>query len=94
MTREIIRTDNFSIRENKGKYYVYYIDRTKPKLRYLYVGSLEKVIEFYIKLGGVGATPTQCGGRDLNPRRPSPAEPQSAPFALTRAPPHTILYIN
>jgi hypothetical protein len=29
---EIARMDKFSIRENKGRYYVYYIDRSKPKL--------------------------------------------------------------
>ena len=34
MTREVIRTYNFSIREIKGRYYVYLIDRSKPKLRY------------------------------------------------------------
>ncbi len=29
-----------------------------------------------------------CGGWDLNPRRPTPAGPQPAPFDLARAPPH------
>ncbi len=30
-----------------------------------------------------------CGGWDLNPRRPTPREPESRPFVLARAPPHT-----
>ncbi len=29
-----------------------------------------------------------CGGWDLNPRRPTPADLESAPFSLARAPPH------
>ncbi|MQL55418.1 putative integrase [Acidianus ambivalens] len=53
---EIIRTDKFSIRENKGRYYVYYIDHLKPKLRYLYVGPLDKIIETYIAVGGCAPT--------------------------------------
>ena len=29
-----------------------------------------------------------CGGRDLNPRRPTPSGPQPDPFGQARAPPH------
>ena len=29
-----------------------------------------------------------CGGWDLNPRRPTPADLESAPFDQARAPPH------
>lgn len=61
MTREIIRTDNFSIRENKGKYYTYYIDRSMPKLRYIYVDTLERIIESYIKVGGCAPTMRGAG---------------------------------
>ena len=61
MTREIIRAYNFSIREIKGRYYVYLIDRSKPKLRYTYVAPLDKVIEFYLESRGLGAVPPVRG---------------------------------
>ncbi|MQL55903.1 putative integrase [Acidianus ambivalens] len=54
---EIIRTDKFSIRESKGRYYVYYIDHSKPKLRYLYVDPLDKIIKSYIESGVLGVSP-------------------------------------
>ncbi len=31
-----------------------------------------------------------CGGWDLNPRRPTPAGPEPAPFDLARAPPRPL----
>ncbi len=38
------------------------------------VEQIEKILEW-------------CGGWDLNPRRPTPAGPEPAPFDLARAPP-------
>ncbi len=41
---------------------------------------------------GVGVNGRQpvkwCGGRDLNPRRPTPSGPEPDPFGQARAPPH------
>ncbi|WP_187287310.1 putative integrase [Acidianus hospitalis] len=33
------------------------MDHSKPKLRYLYVGPLDKIIEAYIESGVLGSTP-------------------------------------
>ncbi|SAI84066.1 SSV1-like integrase, N-terminal fragment [Saccharolobus solfataricus] len=59
---------NFYIKEIKGKYYVYLIEKDNGnKRRHNYVGPLDKIIESYI--GGVGVSPIipKCRGRDLNP---------------------------
>ncbi len=34
-----------------------------------------------------------CGGWDLNPRRPTPADLKSAPFVQARAPPHRVIVV-
>ena len=58
----------FYVKEIKGKYYVYSIEKDEGgKQRHRYVAPLDKIIETYIALGGVGDIPPQCRGRDLNP---------------------------
>ena len=58
----------FYVKEIKGKYYVYLIEKDDGgKQRHRYIAPLDKVIETYIAVGGVGAVPPQRRGRDLNP---------------------------
>ena len=54
------------IRERKGRYYVYKLEKVNGKTRETYVGPLIDVVETYLKLK-VGVYPPQCRGRDLNP---------------------------
>ncbi|AGE70588.1 integrase [Sulfolobus acidocaldarius N8] len=73
----------YKIRQRGNKYYVYSIERGRDgKVKEHYVGPLDKIVEFYIRNEDVGSTPPQCGGWDLNPRRPTPADLKSAPFDL------------
>ncbi|MEM3820532.1 MAG: putative integrase, partial [Candidatus Micrarchaeaceae archaeon] len=59
MTKQILRTDKFLIRENKGQYYVYSIEKGEGrKVIYRYVGPLAKILDFYLSSGGVGVSPT------------------------------------
>jgi ORF D-335-like protein. len=58
----------FYVKEIKGKYYVYLIEKGDGgKQRHNYIGPLDKIMETYITVGGVGNMPPQCSGRDLNP---------------------------
>ena len=71
----VIRFSQFGdirIREVKGKYYVYLIEKDNEGNRGdHHVGPLDKVVK--IGLGVLGGTPlTQWGRRDLNPRSPGP----------------------
>ena len=70
----------YRVKKVRGKYYLikeWYDPETK-KRHSKSLGPCE-AIEKLIKW---------CGGWDLNPRRPSPADLKSAPFDLARAPPH------
>ncbi|AZG03182.1 hypothetical protein [Sulfolobus spindle-shaped virus] len=59
---------NFYVKEIKGKYYVYSIEKGEDgKQRHHYIAPLEKIIELALGvLGGYPLTP-ECRGRDLNP---------------------------
>ena len=68
MGNKVFTFGDIRIREVKGKYYVYLIEKGDGgQRRDHYIGSLDKIIETYINIGGVGAQPPQCRGRDLNP---------------------------
>ena len=60
-------TSKFYIKEIKGKYYVYSMEKDEGgKQRHYYVAPLERIIETYVNIGS-GEEPPQCRGRDLNP---------------------------
>lgn len=51
-------SSNFYVKEIKGKYYVYVIEKDKEgKQRQHYIGPLEEIIENYISIGGSGGVP-------------------------------------
>ncbi|AAQ94370.1 integrase [Sulfolobus virus Kamchatka 1] len=53
---------NFYIKEIKGKYYVYSIEKGEDnKQRHHYIAPLDKVIEFYISNGGLRGYPPNGG---------------------------------
>ncbi|AHC51214.1 integrase [Sulfolobus acidocaldarius SUSAZ] len=60
-------SSKFYVKEIKGKYYVYVIEKGQDgKERQTYVGALDKIIETY--MGVLGGNPLiKCRGRDLNP---------------------------
>ena len=48
----------FYVKEIKGKYYVYLIEKGDGgKQRHHYIAPLDKIIETYVSIGGVGGTP-------------------------------------
>ncbi len=56
------------MKEIKGKYYVYSIEKGDGgKQRHYYIAPLDKIIETYITVRSMGDIPPQCRGRDLNP---------------------------
>ncbi|WP_152411863.1 putative integrase [Saccharolobus islandicus] len=56
------------IREVKGKYYVYIIEKdNEGNRRDHYIGPLDKIMEFYISSGGLEVTPN--GGSRGTPYR-------------------------
>ena len=61
------------IRERKGRYYVYILERSNGETRERYVGPLIDVVQAYLKMkgedGGSGGTP-QWARWDLNPGPP------------------------
>ena len=64
MGNKVFTFGDIRIREVKRKYYVYIIEKGDGgQRRDNYVGSLDKVIEFYVS----GGFPPQRRGRDLNP---------------------------
>ena len=49
----------FYVKEIKGKYYVYSIEKDDGgKQRHHYMAPLDKIIETYVSIGGVGDSPT------------------------------------
>ena len=45
----------FYVKEIKGKYYVYLIEKGDgDKQRHYYIAPLDKIIETYVSIGGVG----------------------------------------
>ena len=86
--------------KKKGKqYYLYreWYDPETRKRRSKSLGNVELIDRLLQVIEEQGLTIESaiqllsggwCGGWDLNPRRPTPAGPQPAPFVLARAPPH------
>ena len=72
----------FVVKKIKGRLYVYEQRREGGRVVTRYVGPLEALAEAYLQL-----KESSCGGWDLNPRRPTPREPQSRTFDLARPPP-------
>ena len=63
----------FYVKEIKGKYYVYSIEKDDGgKQRHYYIAPLDKIIETYISIGGVGVSPTKVAGRGFEPRSQGP----------------------
>ncbi|ACR41945.1 ORF D-335 domain protein [Sulfolobus islandicus M.16.4] len=50
--------DDYILRERKGRYYVYKLETINGEIKERYVGPLTDVVEFYIRSGGVGVSPT------------------------------------
>ncbi|ACP35558.1 ORF D-335 domain protein [Sulfolobus islandicus L.S.2.15] len=69
MGNKVFTFGDIRIREVKGKYYVYLIEKGDGgQRRDRYVGSLDKVVEIAL---GVWGNPPLCGRRDLNPGSPA-----------------------
>ena len=66
----------------------WYDPETKRKRSKL-IGRCDKIEELIEKLQRIESE--WCGGWDLNPRRPTPAGLEPAPFGLARAPPQRFL---
>ncbi len=79
-----------TVKQN-GKLYRYlvieaYDPVTKRKKVLLHL-SFRKILETFKDEVDDKALALWCGGRDLNPRRPTPSGPQPDPFGQARAPP-------
>ena len=58
----------FYVKEIKGKYYVYSIEKGDGgKQRHNYIAPLDKIIETYVSIGGVGVSPTKVAGQGFEP---------------------------
>ena len=58
----------FYVKEIKGKYYVYSIEKDDGgKQRHQYIAPLDKIIETYVSIGGVGVPPTKVAGQGFEP---------------------------
>ena len=63
----------FYVKEIKGKYYVYLIEKGDGgKQRHYYIAPLDKIIETYVNIGGVGNTPTKVAGPGFEPGSQGP----------------------
>ncbi len=79
--------------KSKGRVYQYLVveeylgqGRCRTILRMRLEDAVKKLL---VDTQGGGAEGARwCGGRDLNPRRPTPSGPQPDPFGQARAPPH------
>ena len=69
---------SFIAKKVRNRIYIYRVFKSAGKTREEYLAPFDEIAKFYLRW---------CGGRDSNPGRPTPAEPQSAPFDLARAPP-------
>ena len=62
----------FYVKEIKGKYYVYSIEKDDGgKQRHYYIAPLDKIIETYVS-NGVGNTPTKVAGPGFEPGSQGP----------------------
>ena len=65
-------TSKFYVKEIKGKYYVYSIEKGDGgKQRHYYIAPLDKIIETYVS-NGVWDSPTKVAGRGFEPRSQGP----------------------
>ena len=63
----------FYAKEIKGKYYVYSIEKGDGgKQRHYYIAPLDKIIETYVNIGGVGESPTKVAGPGFEPGSQGP----------------------
>ena len=63
----------FYVKEIKGKYYVYSIEKDDGgKQRHNYIAPLDKIIETYVNIGGVGESPTEVAGPGFGPGSQGP----------------------
>ncbi|AGE70941.1 integrase [Sulfolobus acidocaldarius N8] len=52
----------YKIRQRGNKYYVYLVEKGQDsKVKEHYVGPLDKIVEFYVKYGGLRVSPTMRG---------------------------------
>ncbi len=52
----------FYVKEIKGKYYVYSIEKDDGgKQRHYYIAPLDKIIETYVSIGGLRGCPPNAG---------------------------------
>ena len=65
----------YVVKSVRGYKYVYRQFRVGDKIITEYIGPLDKIVDHYLK------TKDWCGGRDSNPGRPTPTEPQSVPYS-------------
>ena len=66
-------TSKFYVKEIKGKYYVYSIEKGDDgKQRHHYIAPLEKIIETYVSIGGVRDSPTKVAGPGFEPGSQGP----------------------
>ena len=78
MSNKVFTFGDIRIREVKGKYYVYSIEKdNEGNLRDYYVGPLDKIIGNDLKIGSPGESP-EWTGRDLNPG-PLGCQPSTLP---------------
>ena len=69
MGNKVFTFGDIRIREVKGKYYVYIIEKGDDgQRRDHYIGSLDKVVEIALhEIGGVGVSPTMQAFRACDP---------------------------
>jgi len=59
MGYRVFSAGQYKIRQRGKKYYVYKIEKdSNGNVKETYVGPLDKIVEFYVSIGGVGVSPT------------------------------------
>ena len=89
MGNKVFTFGDIRIREVKGKYYVYLIEKdNEGNRRDHYVGSLDQIVKDYIsiKVRGTGFEPAQAfaSGASVRPLCPDSGTPAHQYFILTR----------
>ena len=56
---KVFSAGQYKIRQRGKKYYVYKIEKdSNGNVKETYIGPLDKIVEFYVSIGGVGVSPT------------------------------------
>ena len=76
---------------NASYYYIYKQWREGRKIKTKYIGKLEDIVNFYLTYHPLIEN-AWCGGWDSKPRRPTPADLESAAFYLARQPPPSLSF--